>query len=77
MDWSLQADIWQRAFNEICKRPTKGSHVVVTEPMFNFRQLQESMCQTLFEDLGVASFVAGPPPAFGAPTPCRSLSVML
>jgi len=41
----------------------KGAHVVVTEPMFNFTSLQEQMCASMFEDLGVASFVAAPAPA--------------
>ena len=71
VDWGLQAETIQRAVQEVLGCGTRGSHMVVTEPLFNFRALQDIMCQTLFEDLSVASFVAAPAACLGD---CRRVS---
>lgn len=58
-DTALQCEIWRTVFSELSVTPADTS-LLVTEPVFNFDQIKESLHELVFEELGFASLYRAP-----------------
>ncbi|KAJ2156892.1 Actin- protein 6 [Coemansia sp. RSA 552] len=63
--WDAELAVWDRILGPECLdcQPTE-TNLVLTEPVFNFAQLQRTADEIVFEEYGFASLLRGPAPRF-------------
>ena len=66
MNWDTQRQVWDHVFNEVLKIRPLEHHAVVTEPVFNFPSVQDTMNEMLFEEYKFKSVLRTSAPAFSA-----------
>eukprot|EP00041_Stephanoeca_diplocostata_P025035 m.647276 g.647276 ORF g.647276 m.647276 type:complete len:240 (-) comp22656_c0_seq13:2204-2923(-) len=75
IDSELQREIWSTAFGpEYLNVDAKEASLLVTEPLFNFKPIQESIQELAFEEFGVASMFRAPGTDLSAHLACKSAS---
>ncbi|KAJ2377279.1 Actin- protein 6 [Coemansia sp. RSA 2611] len=59
--WDCQLAVWDRVFsNDVLRCAPASTDLIVSEPMFNFGQIQRSMDEIVFEEYKFASLVRAP-----------------
>mmetsp|Transcript_35953 Transcript_35953/g.80033 ORF Transcript_35953/g.80033 Transcript_35953/m.80033 type:complete len:419 (+) Transcript_35953:120-1376(+) len=64
VNWDLEREIWGRVFRNVLRVNARDCGLLLTEPLFNFPQVQAATEQIVFEEFGMRSFYAGPAPLF-------------
>ena len=58
VNWDVQKTVWDHLIGKDCLGINVGRmNVVVTEPLFNFRSVQEAMSEMMFEEYDVAGLL--------------------
>lgn len=78
MKWTVQKPVWDYIFNNVCSVEDKP--VVMTQPLFNFKAIQEITDEIFFEEYEIKSMFRANPTDLakyeyisnivGKPTPC-------
>uniref|UniRef100_A0A6G1SDJ2 Actin-related protein 6 n=1 Tax=Aceria tosichella TaxID=561515 RepID=A0A6G1SDJ2_9ACAR len=56
MNWDTQREVWDYVINSKYKHiDPKETQLIITEPYFNFKQIQNNIDEVLFEEFGFAS----------------------
>lgn len=51
LNWDVQKTVWDYMFSQDCCAVSFSSHpIVITQPLFNFRSIQEAMAEIFFEE---------------------------
>ncbi|MEW5301486.1 MAG: hypothetical protein WDW36_004345 [Sanguina aurantia] len=64
VDWKMEREVWSRALRTVLKVQPRECGLVLSEPMFNFPQLQAVTEQIVFEEFGFQSCYIAPAPLF-------------
>lgn len=64
VNWDVEKEVWNRAFKSVLKVNPRNSCLLVTEPLFNFAQLQQTLEQVVFEEYGFQALYNAPAPVF-------------
>lgn len=57
INWDLQRQIWDFIFKNKIKLECDETTLIITEPVFNFKPIQENMTEILYEEYGFASLL--------------------
>eukprot|EP00898_Chlorokybus_atmophyticus_P005006 jgi/Chlat1/5506/Chrsp360S00836 len=52
VNWDVQREVWDRVFSQLLKVRASDTPLLVTEPLFNLRSIQENMDEIVFEQYG-------------------------
>ncbi|KAJ2359027.1 Actin- protein 6 [Coemansia sp. RSA 2610] len=59
--WDVQLAVWDRVLSDrVLACAPSDTHLILTEPQFNFGQIKRSMDEIVFEEYGFASLVRAP-----------------
>lgn len=64
VNWDLEREIWARAFRQVLRVDPSEAGLLMTEPLFNFPQIQQTTEEVVFEEFGFTSYWSGPAPLF-------------
>jgi actin-related protein 6 len=64
--WDLQRQIWDYVFKTKLKVDFSDTTLIITEPCFNFKPIQENMTEILYEEYGFASLLRTTGPQLAA-----------
>lgn len=62
--WEVQKPVWDYVFNK--GAAVEDKYVVLTQPLFNFKSIQDGMDEIFFEDYEVAGMYRGHPTDFSS-----------
>ena len=55
VNWDIQRQVWEYAFNDLLKLDPSTTSLVFTEPPFNFPSIQDTLNEIFFEDFKFSS----------------------
>ncbi|KAJ1965188.1 Actin- protein 6 [Dipsacomyces acuminosporus] len=59
--WDAEIAVWDRIFsNDVFACAPKETHLIATEPVFNFKQIQRAFDEVIFEEYQFASLIRAP-----------------
>eukprot|EP00877_Chromochloris_zofingiensis_P007352 jgi/Chrzof1/2870/Cz12g02080.t1 len=70
VNWGLERDIWAHALKASLRVDCSETGLVMTEPVFNFPQIQAATEEVVFEEFGFNSFFTAPAPWFSLRHAC-------
>ena len=67
VNWDIQRKLWDYVFgNDVLGIRTQDYHLVLTEPIFNFPSIQDTLNEIFFEEYKFKSLLRAPAPSFSS-----------
>jgi len=64
VNYDLEREVWGRVFRSVLKINPRECGLLLSEPLFNFKQVQAATEQIVFEEFGLQAFYSAPGPTF-------------
>lgn len=72
VNWGLQKEVWNRIFRHVVHANPPDTHLLLTEPLLNLPNVQDTMHQVIFEEYGFRSAYCCPPSVLSCWQACQS-----